>query len=38
MNGGVQLSYLMNDIQVEEFMRLRKRVSSLSKKQKEKMS
>jgi len=37
MNGGVQLDYLMERIEVGEFMRLKKKVEKLNAKQKKEM-
>lgn len=37
MNGGVQLEYLNERIDVKEFMRLKKRVEKLNAKQKKEM-
>lgn len=36
MNGGVQLDYLLNDMDVLEFMRLNRRAKKLSSEQKAK--
>jgi len=38
MNGGVQYDYLLNDIDIREFMKLQKMVGKLSKKQQNEMN
>ena len=37
MEGGVQYDYLMNSIDIQEFIRLKKMVEKLSKKQEKKL-
>lgn len=38
MNGGVQYDYLLNEIEIQEFMRLKKMVEKLSRKQEAEMN
>jgi len=38
MNGGVQYDYLLNDIDILEFLKLRKMVARLSRKQQSEMN
>ena len=38
MNGGVQYDYLLNDIDILEFMRLKKMVEKLSRQQQKEMN
>jgi len=38
MNGGVQYDYLLNDIDMLEFLKLRKMVAKLSRKQQSEMN